>query len=491
MWSSLGLRARILIAGLLMTLAAALSAGLLVLWMARYASRSEHATRAIELARSATLVVASRLELSDPKRPPEDSFAEVATVAARAIRAQRFDWIAPDGIPRPPVGRLPTDTRGIARARAEGEPVAFRQNGDEGAAIVVYLAVRDGDWVRGIVRVVLPEPVASAALGRARLALLFLVIVDGLILFFGATWLLRRDVVRPVLALEATADRVAAGNLAARVTTRGPGELGLLADAFDRMTASLSASREAVIKHEKLAGVGRLAAGIAHEIGNPLAAVIGYADLLVDDAKEGGRPLDATMRRDIVGRVHKETQRINGILRQLLDLARPPRVERQPVDLAQTIEGVTSLARATGRAKGIDLEVHVPDDLPRPEAAADQITQILLNLVLNAADATGGNGKVWIAASSDERTVRVAVEDDGPGIPPAQRRAIFDPFFTTKEPGKGTGLGLAVSLALAEGMGGALRVETRDAGKQGARFVLELPRRAPPTERAMTPVPTA
>ena len=488
MFASVGLRARILVAGLLMTLAAALSAGLLVLWMARYAARSEHATRAIDLARAATLVVVARLEGSDARRPPEELFAESGPIAGRAIRATRFDWLPPDGAPRSPVKQLATDARGIALARIDRDPVAIREHVEDGAAIVVYTAVRDTSGVLGIVRAVLPEPVAAAALGRARLALLFLVILDGLILFFGATWLLRRTVVRPVLALEATADRVAEGNLAARVTLRGPGELGRLADAFDRMTGSLSASREAVIRHEKLAGVGRLAAGIAHEIGNPLAAVIGYADLLVDDAKEGGRPLDPPLRRDIVQRVHSETQRINGIVRQLLDLARPPRVERASIDVGQTIEGVTSLARATGRSKGITLEVHVPSDLPHPEGSTDQVTQILLNLVLNAADATGGNGRVWIAASSDERVVRVAVEDDGPGIPAAQRRAIFDPFFTTKDPGQGTGLGLAVSLALAEGMGGALRVEARDGGAQGARFVLDLPRRAP-RDPATTRVP--
>jgi len=150
--------------------------------------------------------------------------------------------------------------------------------------------------------------------------------------------------------------------LEARVDLRGPGELGRLADAFDRMTGSLRAGRESLIRSEKLAGIGPPGGGVSHEVGNPLAAVLGYVETLLSETPE--RPIDEPTRRDVLERIRNETQRIHKIIGELLEYARPAGERVEPVSIARVIAGAVSLARAQSRGRRVSVETQVPDDLP-------------------------------------------------------------------------------------------------------------------------------
>ncbi len=230
----------------------------------------------------------------------------------------------------------------------------------------------------------------------------------------------------------------------------------------------LARTQSELVAAERLATVGRLAAGIAHEVGNPLAGILGYLSLL------RARINDETSR-EFVDRTEAEVQRIDGIVRGLLELGRPPRPALQLVELASIVRTCVQLGGAGEHLKHVQIGISIP---PEAVALADPaaFSQIMLNLLLNAGQAMDGSGEIRVGARQLGGRVEIHVEDQGRGIPESVLPRLFEPFFTTRAAGKGTGLGLAVSQHLAQGIGGALYAENRPEG--GARFVLEL--QAPP-----------
>jgi signal transduction histidine kinase len=279
-----------------------------------------------------------------------------------------------------------------------------------------------------------------------------------------------RRVTEPLAQLSQAVRRVAEGDLEAPVKVEHTGdEMERLVESFNKMVGSLRERREQVVAQEKLATVGRLAAGVAHEIGNPLAAVLGYVDLLIPDEKDAEK-------RDMLERIRKETGRIRDIVADLLDYSRPRAEAPEAVVLSEVVEGALSLVKPQPRFRGVTVETRLDGGLPAVSASAPRITQILINLFLNAGDAMGGEGKVIVEARvlEGEGGVALLVSDTGPGVPEADRERIFDPFFTTKEPGKGTGLGLAVSRSIAHAFGGDLLLAR--GAVPGATFVLQLKR---------------
>jgi signal transduction histidine kinase len=294
-------------------------------------------------------------------------------------------------------------------------------------------------------------------------------------LLVGALFL--RRLIRPIEALSAGAARVAAGDLdVGEVETDIGDELGALARAWNAMTAALrSQQRKLQVQHEqllaqeKLASVGRLAAGVAHEVGNPLTAVLGYVDILVADAKDPGT-------RDLLLRVQGETGRIHRIVHDLLDYARPVPESREPVSLRELGLQAVELVSTQPRFREITVDNAIPAELPPASASHRRLLQVMLNLLLNAADAQQGRGHVHLAAQEvregTQRWLALEVTDDGPGVPIGDRDHIFDPFFTTKEPGAGTGLGLAVCRSIIAAQGGTIALSPCD---RGARFRLTLP----------------
>jgi signal transduction histidine kinase len=323
---------------------------------------------------------------------------------------------------------------------------------------------------------------------------------------FGAS-LLRGRLVVPLQSLERAARCLAGGDLGARANVGGPREVQQLARAFNQMSealetrtgalekavhelrrsnADLRDARAGLDRAERLAAVGRLAAGVAHEVGNPMGAVLAFVELARRDPGLGEEG------RALLGRALGEGERVRHILRQLLDFSRPPRAERGPVDLVQVAEATAGLVRAQRRYAAIQIEVAAEGTPPPALADRNQVAQILLNLLLNAADAMADTAapRVRVVVQATVRNSRAGepreaglarsvfdavecvVADNGPGIAAEHRERIFDPFFTTKPPGQGTGLGLANALRLAEELGGALELEP---SAEGAVFALRLP----------------
>jgi signal transduction histidine kinase len=314
-----------------------------------------------------------------------------------------------------------------------------------------------------------------------------------------------RMVVGPIERLSRAARRVAEGARQLEVPPYGASELIELGSSLRQMTASLVADEEALrakvaeveryasdlaraqdrlVRSERLASVGRLAAGLAHEIGNPIAAILGFEELLL----MGG--LDAAEQRDFLERMKKETERINKILRDLLDFARPAvqgrrggslpppgqgqlEGEAEPGDIHEAVDDVVALVKPQKAFRDVALRVDLAPDLPRVALGHQPMVQVVLNLVLNAADAAPRGHVTIRAARADDDKVRLEVEDDGPGIAPEVEGRLFEPFVTTKPVGEGTGLGLAVCRGLVEAAGGTIGVEP--GGMGGARFVIELP----------------
>jgi two-component system NtrC family sensor kinase len=230
-----------------------------------------------------------------------------------------------------------------------------------------------------------------------------------------------------------------------------------------------------------MASVGRLSAGLAHEIGNPLAAIQGMADLLL----EGG--LSPEEQRDFLTRMKRETERITGVLRDLLDFARPEGMSSSvkmpvvPADVAATVEDVFALLRPQKPFKSVTLSLDVEEELT-VTLSAPRLTQVLLNVLLNAGAAITGRGvrdadEVRVRLRRQGTLARIEVEDTGPGIPETIRGRIFEPFVTTKDVGEGTGLGLAVCRGVVEAAGGTIGVDS--AYTDGARIVIELPSAKP------------
>ncbi|BDG04294.1 sensor histidine kinase [Anaeromyxobacter oryzae] len=238
---------------------------------------------------------------------------------------------------------------------------------------------------------------------------------------------------------------------------------------LERANLDLAVAREELVRSERLAAVGRLAAGVAHEVGNPLGAIGGFAEIARARLEAGAPAADVA---DLLVRIGAETRRIDAIVRDLLDFARPAPPALVPVSVGAALDGALRLAEVQPRFRSVEVSVALPPDLPPVRADPRRLAQVLLNVLLNAGDAMGGAGEVRVTARRDGTAVEIAVADRGPGIAPADLQRIFDPFFTTKPPGQGTGLGLAVCHGILEALGGSI---TAEAGDGGAVFRIRLP----------------
>ena len=296
-------------------------------------------------------------------------------------------------------------------------------------------------------------------------------------------WLNHRLVERPVAALVEGTRRVSEGDLGASIPFIGRHELGELAKAFNDMIHHLAETQRQLAQADKLASVGRLAAGIAHEINNPLTGVLSYASLL---RKRMGNDPSACEDLDVIVR---ETVRCRGIIRGLLDFARPTAPARKPMDLDEVVRRAVSVVMTQLSLHHVDLSLDLASDLPAVHADANQIQQVVVNLLLNAADAIGTEGGRIRATTRQgpSATIELLLEDSGRGISPEDLPRIFEPFFTTKG-NHGTGLGLAVSWGIVEAHGGSL--EVRSEPGHGTCFTLRLSTAAPPEGGSPSSLPT-
>jgi len=234
--------------------------------------------------------------------------------------------------------------------------------------------------------------------------------------------------------------------------------------AYAREVTGERRMRDMAQQNEKLLAVGRLAAGLAHEINNPLGVILFYGELL--KASSGQENV-----REDVEVILRHTRQAKKVLRDLLDFVRPKKGSMGPCGLLDAARRTAGVFQAQAAAEGVTLNLDIPASLPMVDADATALEQILSNLLINALDAVGPGGTITVKAGLEDGRAFLAVADDGPGIPPEHLSRIFDPFFTTKEVGKGTGLGLAVVFGLVNDMGGS--VEARS--ENGAEFIVRLP----------------
>jgi two-component system NtrC family sensor kinase len=287
-------------------------------------------------------------------------------------------------------------------------------------------------------------------------------------------------ITHPIRQLVEAHRQLAGGEMDVRVPPLpGKGELATLADSFNTMAETLQSTQEQLVQKEKLASVGQLAAGVAHEINNPLGTIMLLSGVLYKEAAE------QDPRRDDLEMITEQARRCKGIVFDLLSFARQNRVMAQQTDVNRLIESIVAEESAKENYARIKVVQELHPRLPIIQADPDQLRQCLVNLMVNAADAmTEDDGGTLTISTRQPDTlhVEICVSDTGPGMSEEVQSKLFTPFFTTKPPGKGTGLGLSIIYGIVKMHRGDIRVRSEEG--QGSEFTIILPVSAPDMERA-------
>lgn len=316
-----------------------------------------------------------------------------------------------------------------------------------------------------------------AGMKRGTLLLFLSVTLTGMAVAILASYFLARGIANPIKQLVSATKRIAEGTLDQKVESISKDEIGELGKAFNFMVDSIKERDERlkeqaelqIMKSERLAVIGRLAAGVAHEINNPLGGILLYTHLMLEDF-----PPDDPKREDLE-KIVRETDRCKKIVRGLLDFARPsePKVELGRLD--DIMQSVLVLLEKQVLFQNIVVEKKFSTNLPMIAFDKSQIQQVFMNIILNAAESMEGKGKllIEIKLSNDGEYVEAKFTDTGHGIPMENVDKLFEPFFTTKKTGEGTGLGLSISYGIVRKHGGRIMVES-EVGK-GTTFTVRLP----------------
>jgi signal transduction histidine kinase len=377
------------------------------------------------------------------------------------------------------------------------------------------------------------EDVMDYLLKSQKMILISLILDASVLIIFGS-FLLSRVLVKPLKDLVRLTQKISEGDFSQTIEVTSKNEIGQLLSSFNRMTEKLKENQESIeknlksielankklkqaqeelIRTEKLASIGRFAAGVAHEVGNPLGAILGYTSIL----DKGG--IDQEESKDYLKRIENEIERINRIVRELLDFSRPSKHEIRGIEVNSVVKNTLSLLSHQKNFKNIETQLELQPDLPMIKGDESQFSQVLINIILNAMDAMPNGGHLKIQTenlfannlfgdglqplfpprrkgdpmesdysqlrkpdpfsalltkfSKGDQFVKIMISDTGVGIEQDNLEKIFDPFFTTKGPDKGTGLGLSISLSIIESMGGRIRVES-EVGK-GSTFEIYFP----------------
>ena len=400
--------------------------------------------------------------------------------------------------------------------------------------MIIYSPLWHRGKIIGGIQMRVPAGDLMVNLLDSRKIILITIILDAVVLIVFGSFLLSRVLVKPIKDLLRLTQKISEGDFSQKIEVTSKNEIGQLIGSFNRMIERLrenqeslenylesleSANRqlkqaqEELIRTEKLASIGRFAAGVAHEVGNPLGAILGYTSIL---EKEG---MDRGESKDYLKRIEKEIERINRIVRELLDFARPSKFEIKEVEINKVIESTLSLLSYQKNFKNIETQLDMQPDLPVIKGDESQLSQVFINIILNAIDAMPSGGTLAIQTrthlvgnldsnrlqrifprrrksdpmesdyshmrrtnpldaffkkfSDGDRLLQIRISDTGMGIKKEDLENIFDPFFTTKAPDKGTGLGLSISLRIVESLGGEIRVES-EVGK-GSTFEVYFP----------------
>ena len=282
-----------------------------------------------------------------------------------------------------------------------------------------------------------------------------------------------RMITRPLEKMAEASRQVAQGNTQVRIPDQGVGEVGVLGQAFNKMVAELEETQTQLIRKEKLASMGQLAAGVAHQLNNPLGTILLFSDILSQDMPEGDPS------NEDVQMISKEARRAKDIVTALLNFARQQKVWTQPTALDTMLHELVEHARQQPAFNHVQIVEKIAPDLPQIEADPTQLPNIFVNLMDNAADAMPEGGTLTIQAdpSPDRQSVVVQVKDTGCGIPQEYVKQLFSPFFTTKPVGQGTGLGLSIAYGVVKMHQGTIQVKSKVG--EGTTFTITLPVRLP------------
>jgi two-component system NtrC family sensor kinase len=360
----------------------------------------------------------------------------------------------------------------LAGLEVAGAPADAVERGSQMVAVALSLAERERASVN-----------ATLALFK-RLPVLFLAFLAVFSVF--AANFLTRQMLGPLSRLMATTQRIAAGDFTPLKPRRWyRDEFSNFAVALNTMMRELQRRQDVLVQSHKLSAVGTLTAGVAHELNNPINNITLTAEMLREDY----RALSDEERLDMVNDLVEQAGRAQKTVRNLLDFAREGEITTEKLDVADLLRTTASLAANQIKLSGAKIALDVAPNLPAVHGDKQSLSQVFVNLLLNALDAVGKGGRVRIIAEHgrDQGWVQVRVSDDGHGIPPHVLPNVFDPFFTTKPRGKGSGLGLSVSLGIVRQHGGDIRVES--APGRGTTFFVLLPAAMVPGLPAREPAP--
>ena len=400
--------------------------------------------------------------------------------------------------------------------------------------VMLYSALWHQGKIVGGIQMEIPIWDLMTNLLDSRRIILLTIVLDAIVLIIFGTFLLSRVLVKPIKDLVRLTQKISEGDFSQKIEVTSKNEMGQLIGSFNRMIEKLKENQESLenyleslestnkqlkqaqeelIRAEKLASIGRFAAGVAHEVGNPLGAILGYTSILEKDG------LDRQESKDYLMRIEREIERINRIVRELLNFAKPSKSEIREVGINKVIENTLSLLSYQESFKNIETQLDLQPGLPVIQGDESQLSQVFINIILNSIDAMPSGGILQIQTrehvveylypnrfqriypprrksdpmesnyshlrksdpfstfltkfSKGDQLVKIRISDTGIGIKKEDLDNIFDPFFTTKAPDKGTGLGLSISLKIVESLGGEIKVES-EIGK-GATFEVYFP----------------
>jgi two-component system NtrC family sensor kinase len=321
-----------------------------------------------------------------------------------------------------------------------------------------------------------------ADMRRKAISIFILITIAGILLAIGLGYIMADKIMRPVNRLIKASNKVSEGILSPDIGPVSRDEIGVLQKTFKEMIASLKErdrrrreeSENRLLQSEKQASVGRLAAGVAHEINNPLTGVLTFTRLLLKSE-------DMTEKnRSHLQKIAESTVRIRKIVKGLLDFSRQTELDREPTDINKLLNSTISLMENQALVKGVSIEFNSGENLPDVILDRSQIQGVFLNIIINALDSIESGGTIVVstgislsASDTDQKGLEISISDNGCGISPEDLDRLFEPFFTTKEVGKGTGLGLAVSFGIVQRHGGTIRVQS-EVGR-GSTFTIWIP----------------
>jgi signal transduction histidine kinase len=316
--------------------------------------------------------------------------------------------------------------------------------------------------------IIVVQPLAAALAPVRHMAAIFLLLLALIASLTGAIALwISHAIARPIASLTALAREYVQTRVLHAPPSRGVGEVGELSDAFVHMVRDIDQSQKSLVRASKLAVVGEMSSVIAHEVRTPLGIIRSSAQLI---ARE---PRISDEGRELAGFIESETDRLNRLVSAMLDSARPRAPVHADVDIHELLRRAVSLLNAQLAKRNIEVRLDLRASDPRVECDEEQMTQVVLNIMMNALQMLEAGGRIEVDTFDDGPTLVIDIADDGPGIPAHERAHVFDAFFFRRE--GGIGLGLAIVQQIVHAHGGT--IEATESARSGALFRIRIPRR--------------